>query len=152
MDRLDGNSRSANNPLSTSNNNILQNNDHNDDFGFGGSATNSNTRGLPNNDNRHLPTNTLPNSSATRSNNHEPLETDTTYMNIHALSISPQTLTRTNLSSSYGQGLQNALEIQLEQETVDENVIDLAVVGHVTPYYVMELQRRTVEFAVEFRL
>ena len=78
-------------------------------------------------------------------------ETETD-MNIHSLSISPQSLTHTNLLSSYGQGLQNTPEIQLEQEAVDEPIIiDLAVVGHVTPYYVKELQRMTVEFAVEFR-
>ena len=98
-----------------------------------------------------MPTNTLLTSSATRRNNHVSFETETD-MDIHSLSISPQTLTRTNLSSSYGQSLQNALEIQLEQETVDEPIIDLAVVVHVIPYYALELQRRTVEFAVEFRL
>ena len=158
MDRIDGNSRSENDQLPV-NSIIHQHGANEDSIDFvGPRISHDNTRLSDNqrqSDNRLMPTHGLLNQSSASGNSDARTRVDVNDTSIPAYSVLQPIHTQTvytDTLQTYEQGLQNAEDMQTVARTDDEPVIDLAVVGHVTPHYVRKLQQIECEFAIELRL
>ena len=158
MDIIDGNARSENDQLPF-NSIIHQNGANEDSVDFVGPRISRDTTRLSDNqrqsDNRLMPTHGLPNQSSASGSSDARTRIDVNDTNIPAYSVLQPTHTQTvytDILPIYGQGFQNAEDMQAVNGIDGERVIDLAVVGHVTPYYARLFKQIELEFSVELRL